>query len=807
MSSPEVESFEITDQDLLDEFNPERRTFRQSKNRATYGVWAEDSDEDERPGFGKKDKARNNFTAPIGFVSGGIKVGDKVSKDGGGDRQGGDSESENDDYDRQVLEAAMAKKKAKKNVKPSFGMAGTQGSASIGGWEKHTKGVASKLMEKMGYVPGKGLGKNLHGISTPVEAKKRAGKGTVGYHGSERTQRSLVDFPTKPDSDEEEEKKFRQELHQWKKGTQVEKKKKPKYVYKTADELLKEGGTSWQPRSKGSEKLDELGKVKVIDMTGKEQRVLTGYHALAHKHDAPRDSSPPPYSQTQGKKVFDMPELLHNLDLLVEMAEDEIIQSDRKLKHNEDLAVNLKYEKEKMDKLCEQEAEHITRLKKVLAIIEECEQRAGVACPNAMDLDEYAQVFKHLQENYAREYEQYNLCELATALVLPIMKSDFEVWEPVSEPRHSLNAMSVWKDLLDTTRQQQQGGMNTYERLIWEVWMPHIRKFILDSWSPREPDGLLEVLEAWIPLLPDWVLTNVLEQLVLPKLQAEVDAWNPLTDTMPIHGWLHPWLPLMGERLDGLYAPIRHKLASALTNWHPSDPSAKLILQPWNGVFRKGQMDAFLIKHISPKLALSMQEFVINPAQQNLDAWNWLMAWLDMVPLHAIVTILQKNFFPKWIQVLCSWLGANPNFNEVSKWYMGWKSMFPEVLASEQVIKEELNKALTLMNRAVSGLPVMSTYASPMPPIPAPQPSMPQPVIRVLPSNSSVPINFKDLLERKAEELGVLFMPVPNRSYEAKQIYTFGSLQIYLDRGVIFRLEREGLWVPVSLNTLFDQCR
>ena len=63
----------------------------------------------------------------------------------------------------------------------------------------------------------------------------------------------------------------------------------------------------------------------------------------------------------------------------------------------------------------------------------------------------------------------------------------------------------------------------------------------------RQPDSLLELLEAWMPLLPDWVMNNILEQLVMPKLQTEVEDWNPLTDTMPIHGWLHPWLTLMGE--------------------------------------------------------------------------------------------------------------------------------------------------------------------------------------------------------------------------------------------------------------------
>jgi len=37
----------------------------------------------------------------------------------------------------------------------------------------------------------------------------------VGFYGSERTERSLVDFPVK-DDDAEEEKKFNEELNRWK---------------------------------------------------------------------------------------------------------------------------------------------------------------------------------------------------------------------------------------------------------------------------------------------------------------------------------------------------------------------------------------------------------------------------------------------------------------------------------------------------------------------------------------------------------------------------------------------------------------
>ena len=40
MSSPEVEKFEVTDYDLENEFNPNRRQRRQTKNQATYGKWS-----------------------------------------------------------------------------------------------------------------------------------------------------------------------------------------------------------------------------------------------------------------------------------------------------------------------------------------------------------------------------------------------------------------------------------------------------------------------------------------------------------------------------------------------------------------------------------------------------------------------------------------------------------------------------------------------------------------------------------------------------------------------------------------------
>ena len=55
----------------------------------------------------------------------------------------------------------------------------------FGTFEKHTKGIGSKLMKKMGFVEGRGLGKNLQGRALPIQVTKRQGKGAIGRYGNE----------------------------------------------------------------------------------------------------------------------------------------------------------------------------------------------------------------------------------------------------------------------------------------------------------------------------------------------------------------------------------------------------------------------------------------------------------------------------------------------------------------------------------------------------------------------------------------------------------------------------------------------
>lgn len=57
-------------------------------------------------------------------------------------------------------------------------------------------------------------------------------------------------------------------------------------------------------------------------------------------------------------------------------------------------------------------------------------------------------------------------------------------------------------------------------RVLWEVWIPVMRSCV-SGWQPRTVGPMVDCVEVWAPLLPLWILDNLLEQLILPRLQRE----------------------------------------------------------------------------------------------------------------------------------------------------------------------------------------------------------------------------------------------------------------------------------------------
>lgn len=127
-------------------------------------------------------------------------------------------------------------------------------------------------------------------------------------------------------------------------------------------------------------------------------------------------------------------------------------------------------------------------------------------------------------------------------------------------------------------------------------------------------------------------------------------------------------------------------------------------------------------------------------------------------------------------------------------------------------ISEQLSIGLTAMNRAMAGFKVGRPEM--VPPRPAapfvPQGGPPRPSFfaQLRPMMPRAPASFKELVEQRAADLGVPFVPQPSRFREGKPVFWFGNVSIYIDQNVIFALNLgTNKWEPMGLDHLLQICQ
>lgn len=198
-------------------------------------------------------------------------------------------------------------------------------------------------------------------------------------------------------------------------------------------------------------------------------------------------------------------------------------------------------------------------------------------------------------------------------------------------------------------------------------------------------------------------------------------------------------------------------------------------------------------------------ELIINPLHQDLDQFNQVWEWHELISTQAMTQILVKYFFPKWMQTLVIWLNQNPNLEQVSRWYLGWKNQFTDDILQQNAVKEHFRRALELMQRSTnSSLPSNMQIPTPIlePVMQLQQP----PSLMDLRLGPTPQLEFKEMVSQKCAERGIIFAPMPGRRELGKQVYRVGKLFCYIDRTVVMLSDGSFTnWMPVSIPALLDR--
>lgn len=295
---------------------------------------------------------------------------------------------------------------------------------SFGGFEKHTRGIGMKLLEKMGYKGG-GLGKNEQGIVDLVETKVRPKGMGMGYKDCKEVSLSKV-------KEFEESKLFRDVMQCTEKGTEgrmlskrarFEMMKKRK-IEKRRERKLWLNKARFEKMKRNFVSMEEF-KAKKEDVTLKRKII---------------------------EEVIDMrnPEVLIWKDL-------ENLNSDETLKQKK-LKEEIVYQEKQLDDL-----------KEIVSVLDclDAESSSGT-----LTLTSLANTFGELQTRFAGHYKLRSLPGIVCSYAIPLFVRYFQGWNPLQNPTYGLEVVSLWKKLL---QEDLSDGVSPYTQLFMEGVFPGIR--------------------------------------------------------------------------------------------------------------------------------------------------------------------------------------------------------------------------------------------------------------------------------------------------------------------------------------------
>ncbi|KAL0571701.1 hypothetical protein V5O48_010262 [Marasmius crinis-equi] len=681
----------------------------------------------------------------------------------------------------------------------------------------------ARMLEKMGWKSGSGLGATGEGIVTPVESKMRPERAGIAFRGfKEKTEQSKMEARRRGEavSDDEDDPNVRKarkkereakekRAEMWKKPKKV----KTKVEHKTYEQIVAEAGGE----------APSTGIGQIIDATGAVPKEVSSLAEVSLNNWTPS------IDPTR------IPEVRHNIRLIAETCKSDLDGLAREAKSLEERKKFVAQEDLRLRKKVDEEAELIARLQQVQLVATEIDAKAKeLSSVYEVSLDQFSPLFYKLMSEYDREFEKYQLDELIVAAITPLVRRAVAQWKPLEDPTAFMQTFRNWRrglrvnsaekppelqvDRYGTTTVStaspqmyvasesfvgsaltvcsSEKPMTAFESLLWNVWLPRVRTAINNDWSPKTPQSAVKLYEAWSTYLPPFIRDNVLDQLILPKVQKAIVDWNPKLDDVSLHAIVFPWLPHVGLRMEEFLGDARRKVKNLLKNWAVGEEVPK-DLKSWKDVFDAAEWDNILLKYVVPKLGATLRDdFRVNPRNQNMEPFQQVLLWIDLLRPSIVTQIFETEFFPKWLDVLHVWLiQPKVSLGEVARWYDIWQESFPESMRNLPGFTRGLqlmNQAMELGPDAPSRLPKPDYRAETR--AASTSAATKQKTKPTQPSSLAHEVTFRSIVEEFAASHNLMFMPT-GKAHEKSRMPLFRvSLTADGKGGVLIFIMDDAVW-------------
>ncbi|WVF65686.1 hypothetical protein IAT40_000417 [Kwoniella sp. CBS 6097] len=702
----------------------------------------------------------------------------------------------------------------------------------------------ARMLAKQGWEAGKGLGAQEDGRAVPIQVGKVfRGQGIQKGMRTEDSKREARRMGHTFSDDEDEKPKKGHKGRALKgpkepkdeddQGWKKQKKVKVKVEHKTYEQLLAEAGDTT---------VAGAGVGLVLDARGGDLKEVQSLSSLSLS------------TWTPSSDATRLPELRHNLRLIVDVSKGDVEGLIREAKSvNERRRWALREEQISRAKVEETE-KRIHRVKQLQEIVGQVSSLAAQQSKAAdASLTAFADSFNALIHNFKEEYRTHSLDDVVVGAIAQVTRHAFAEWQPFDVSSDLLlSSLKQWRKAYNLPHDEEDedgamtinghgrnGGSNlhrengdrvmtAWESLLWSSWIPKVRSAINNDWDPTSPHAAVHLLESWEPILPPFIRDNVLDQLILPKVKAAIEMWDPRKAKMSkssrsLASIVFPWLPLLGERSEEILDGAKRRIRSVLRNWVVKDGVPEELGRWKKDVYSSSEWDKLIIQFVLPKLGVCLRDdFAINPRKQDMvPLQDWIMPWHTLLRSSMFSHLLEVEFFPKWLDILFIWL-VQPAYkpDEVANWFVWWKGRFPEAVLEMRGINHGFNSGLELMNEAMQlGTDAPSKLRKPVfEPLPpsskssrsSKSTSNRKPIASVRAAEDAPDITFRSIAEDYAAQRDLIFLPIgKSHQQTGKPLFKVSKgvdgrwgVTVYIGEAAVFAQVEDGSFRAVSLEDM-----